>query len=48
MEYNIQHMIIGIGAVLAVLVPALSIWAHARLRKQTRETIRDYRSSIRK
>lgn len=48
MEYNIQHMISGIGAVLAVLVPVLTIWAHARLGKQTRKSIRDYRSSIRK
>lgn len=48
MEYNVQHMILGIGTVLAVLVTVLTIWAHARLRKQTRKTIRDYRSSIRK
>ena len=48
MEYSIQHMILGIGAVLAVLVPALTIWAQARLGKQTRKNIRDYRSSIRK
>lgn len=46
MEYNVQHMIIGIGAVLAVLVTVLTTWAHARLRKQTRQSIRDYRSSI--
>lgn len=46
MEYSIQHMIMGIGAVLAVLVPVLTIWAQARLRKQTRQRIRDYRNSI--
>ena len=46
MEYNVQHMIIGIGAVLAVLVLALTIWAQARLGKQTRKTLRDYRNSI--
>ena len=48
MEYSIQHMILGIGAVFAVLVPALTIWAQARLGKQTRKNIRDYRNSIRK
>lgn len=48
MEYNIQHMILGIGAVLAVLVPVMAIWAQARLGKQTRKNIRDYRNSIRK
>ncbi len=46
MEYNVQHMIIGVGAVLAVLVPVLTIWAQARLGKQTRKNIRDYRKSI--
>lgn len=48
MEYNVQHVILGIGAVSAVLVPVLTIWAQARLRKQTRKTIRDYRTSIAK
>lgn len=48
MEYSVQHMILGIGAVLAVLVPVLTIWAQARLGKQTRQSIRDYRNSIRK
>ena len=48
MEYNVQHMIIGVGAVFAVLVPVLTIWAQARLGKQTRKNIRDYLSSIRK
>lgn len=48
MEYNVQHTIIGIGISLAVLVPALTIWAQARFGKQTRKSIRDYRKSIRK
>lgn len=46
MEYNVQHMLLGIGAVLAVLVPVLTIWAQARLGKKTRKSIRDYRKSI--
>lgn len=46
MESNIQHMILGIGTVLAVLVPILTIWAQARFRKQTRKNIREYRKSI--
>lgn len=46
MEYDIQHMILGIGAVLAALVPTLTIWAQARLGKQTRKNIREYRKSI--
>ena len=46
MEDNVQHMIIGVGAVFAVLVPVLTIWAQARLGKQTRKSIRDYRNSI--
>lgn len=48
MESNIQHMILGIGTGLAVLVPVLTIWAQTRFRKQTRKTIRDYRNSIAK
>lgn len=47
MEYNIQHMILGIGAVLAVLVPVLTILNQVRIRKQTRKRIREYRKSIR-
>lgn len=46
MGYNVQYMIIGVGAVFAVLVPVLTIWAQARLGKQTRKNIRDCRNSI--